>query len=280
MNMLNLSPEEILRKKEMDGGISYDTDPEEYPNPQFIEKNIYSEENPDFNYNEQQTDRIESGSQFNSFNENAYIDREEPAEKKSLGKSKLYESTISSENGWKNIPVETLPTQGIYYPYGTRISIRPAETKEIRHFSTIDEEDRLDIEEKISYVLERCLRIEFPNENGVSYKDLKQEDRFYLVISIRDLTFVRGENSIFLNPNKKCEKTPECPFDNGIELRTGCLDSDRIEDKIMSYYNSQTGSFIFNVKKTGKNVEMFIPSIGVTQAISSYVIEASRKKSL
>jgi hypothetical protein len=39
-------------------------------------------------------------------------------------------------------------------------------------------------------------------------------------MAIRDLTFVKGENSIILKPQKTCNQTPDCPFREGIELRT------------------------------------------------------------
>jgi hypothetical protein len=165
----------------------------------------------------------------------------------------------------------------MFYPDGTKMAIRAAEVKEIRHFSTIDEDDRLDLEEKLSYVLDRCLRIDFPGEGVVSYKDLKQEDRFFLIMAIRDLTFVKGENSILLKPKKTCRETIECPFANGIELRTGALSSYSLDDKILQYYNSETRSFVFTIKKTGKSIQMFIPSIGVSQNITSYIAEAARK---
>ena len=272
--MINLSPEEILKKREEQGGLVYDDPDANITGPDYTQEHAEGT-NPE---NLSDLEHVsQSFSEARGSSRSLNPDQESDiSTKTSFGKSQTHKQNTLSENGWKNIPVEVLPTRGQYYPYGTRISIRPAEVREIRHFSTIDDEDRLDIEEKLSYVLDRCLRMEFPNEGLISYKDLKQEDRFYLILSIRDLTFVKGENSIFLKTKKKCKETSECPFNNGIELRTGALDSYRIEDKIMKYYNSQTGSFIFNIKKTGKKVEMFIPSIGVTQEISSYVNQAYR----
>lgn len=267
MDMMNLSPEEILRKKEIEGGLSYD-DPDLVNNTEPVQPNqVDTQPIPEATVQPKIMDEQIMA------NSKQQVQEHQTA---SFGKSQMHAQSIASDNGWKNIPVEVLPTLGIYYPYGTRIAIRPAEVREIRHFSAIDDDDRLDIEEKLSYILDRCLRMEFPNEGIISYKDLKQEDRFFLIMAVRDLTFVKGENSILLKTKKKCKETPECPFNNGIELRTGALDSYRIEERIMKYYNTQTGSFVFTIKKTGKKVEMFIPSIGVTQSISSYIGEAAR----
>jgi hypothetical protein len=142
----------------------------------------------------------------------------------------------------------------------------------------IDEDDRLDIEEKLSYVLERCLRIDFPGEGVVSYRDLKQEDRFFLILAIRDLTFTRGENSILLKPKKKCKETKECSIGEGIELRTGVLSSYELDDRIINYYNQETKGFTFDIKRINKRIEMFVPSIGVNQKISEFITDCANRK--
>ncbi len=260
MNNSNLSPEEILRKKEEAGGLVYD-DP-------VITQEVQKETPPE-------TPK-QSAPQIQKIPDPSIP--KQPSQKPNFGKVETYSNTIASDNGWKNIPLEIIPSRGLFYPEGTRIAIRPAEVREIRHFSTIDEEDRLDIEEKLSYILDRCLRMDFPGEGVVSYKDLKQEDRFFLIMTIRDLTFVRGENSILLKTKKKCNETPDCPFNDGIELRTGVLSSYEIDKKILEYYNPNTRSFVFKLKKTGKEIEMFVPSIGISQSIYSYTIEAAKKR--
>jgi hypothetical protein len=257
--MNNLSPEEILREKELASGFVYDDPVEE--NPEILEEKvsrtlqdpIVEKQPPIIEHNQNPNPQVTS-----------------------IGKAQTVGPSFDS--GWKNVPVSILPSKGMFYPDGTRIAIRPAEVREIRHFSTIDEDDRLDIEEKLSYVLERCLRMDFPGEGVVSYLDIKQEDRFFLILAIRDLTFVRGENSIILKTKKKCKETPECPFNSGIELRTGVLGSYDIEERIMNYYDGESRSFIFDVKKISKVIEMTVPSIGVSNLINEFVIESSRKK--
>jgi len=259
INMDNISPEQILREKELASGFVYD-DP-------MMDQNEIGESSESINRTLQQPIVDESP----KISESVKTDNiETPIT--SMGKAQSVSPAFDS--GWKNVPVTILPSGGLFYPDGTRIAIRAAEVREIRHFSTIDEDDRLDIEEKLSYVLERCLRMDFPGEGVVSYLDIKQEDRFFLILAIRDLTFVKGENSIILKTNKKCKETPECPFNDGIELRTGVLGSYDIDPKVMSYYNSETRSFIFDVKKINKVIEMTVPSIGVSNKISEFVIKS------
>lgn len=273
-----LSPEEILRMKEIQGGIEYDDPISKEINreePQLEKASLESKiehieiESPIANEPVETSPVHEKKITMTGINEQV--------NKNSFGKAQSIPESPAFDSGWKNLPVSILPSKGIFYPEKTRIAIRAAEVREIRHFSTIDEDDQLDIEEKLSYILDRCFRMDFPGEGVVSYKDLKQEDRFFVIMAIRDLTFVRGENSIMLGITKKCKDTPQCPFGEGLELRTGVLNSYDIDRDIMKYYNPETRSFIFNMKKTGKSIEMTVPSIGVTQAISEFVRGEYRK---
>jgi hypothetical protein len=117
----------------------------------------------------------------------------------------------------------------------------------------------------------------FPNEGVVSHKDLKHEDRFFLIMAIRDLTFVQGENRIIITPESKCKDKNICPINNGIELRTGVLSSYDIDPRVMKYYSPSTRNFVFPVRKIGKEITMSVPSIGVMNSVSDFVFECDRR---
>jgi hypothetical protein len=261
MDPNNLSPEKILQEKEKLGGISFD-------------------------------DRIADLNPINPLEERAQREAEalaEQAREKTsiVAETKLaqqiksdqdqksnFENSIQkqfspSDLGWKNLPPVLLPSGGLFYPEGVQIAIRPAEVKEIRHYSTIDETDMLDIDSKLNLILERCCVVKFPQHGVVSYKEIKQEDRFFIIMTIRDLTFVRGENMVVLKPQTSCE-TSACPFEHGIELRTGVLSKYTIDDKLMSYYSKTDRKFVLHIQKLSKTVKMTVPSIGVVEAISTY----------
>ncbi len=273
MNNLDISPEEILKMREEQSGIVYDDPIEVEPTP-IASDTILKSESDVVDVNEQQPlEKPRPAMNLGNINDGKIKD--EPIT--SLGKAESYTNSPSFDVGWKNLPVELLPSKGMFYPSGAKIAIRAADVKEIRHFSAIDEDDRLDIEEKLGYVIDRCLRMDFPGEGVVSFKDLIQEDRFFAVMAIRDLTFISGENSIILMPKIKCDDKAECPFSRGMELRTGALRSYELDPKILKYYNNSTRSFTFEVKKIGKTIEMSVPTIGINRAISDFVIYCSSR---
>ena len=69
---------------------------------------------------------------------------------------------LGNEIGNKIINLEELPSAGMFYEPGTEISIRACRVEEIRHFSTIDETDIIDVDDKLNYIIERCCRIRVP----------------------------------------------------------------------------------------------------------------------
>lgn len=273
-----LSPEEILARKEMEGGILYDDPfiPETPINP--TPEDLKARQRPLYTpplFEEEYTAPAEE------IRQERIVPSATPAP--DLGRVETRrvpepEFSPGLDFGWKNLPLSVLPSRGFFYPEGTKIAIRSAEVREIRHFSTIDEDDLIDLDEKLNFILSKCSTMHFPNEGVVSYRDLKHEDRFFLVMAIRDLTFVQGENRIIITPESKCKDKNTCPINNGIELRTGVLSSYDIDPRVMKYYSPLTRNFVFQVRKIGKEITMTVPSIGVMNAVSEFVIECDRRK--
>ena len=274
--LAGLSPEEILARKEMEGGVQYDDPfiPElpviQTPTREDLEARQTPLYTPPHVLNPS-LEEIRSRSAAPLDSRPPDLGRIEPQ------RVPQPEFSPGLEFGWKNLPLSVLPSKGLFYPEGTKIAIRAAEVKEIRHFSSIDEEDLIDLNERLNFILSKCSMMHFPSEGVVSYKDLKQEDRFFLVMAIRDLTFIQGENRIIITPTTTCGKKESCPISNGIELRTGILSDYEIDSRVMKYYSPVSRNFVFPVRKIGKEIRMSVPSIGVMEAVSSFVIESERK---
>jgi hypothetical protein len=171
--------------------------------------------------------------------------------------------------GYHTIPTISLPSGGMFYPEGTEISIRSAKVTEVRHFSTIDETNVLDIDEKLNQILESCIRITSANKR-LSYKDILEEDRFYIILSIRDLTFPEPESNLKIDhTSKKGEK-------HEIEIKKEYFQYFKIPTELDKYYDSTRKSFMIETKSFG-TIEMAPPAIGVMQKITAYIKEKQQK---
>jgi len=186
----------------------------------------------------------------------------------SLGKAKSYngdddDSPLAAEIGWKNVPIEYLPSQGMFYPDGTQIAIRAATVSEIRHWSTIDENDLLGVDDLLTFIIEKCVRIKIPSK-ATSFKDLKEIDRFYLIFAVRDYTFKNGENKIFANiPDEEGQ-------DQKVEVTKDLIDYFNPDEKLLEYHSQDDKCFIFKLKN-GETFKVFFPSLGVMSFIKNYM---------
>ena len=205
------------------------------------------------------------------FNEEAkrLLDEKEgivPEPVKSLGKVKIHEehTTIIEDIGWIRIKPEALPSQGAFYATGTEITIRAASASEIRHWSTIDDDDLLSLDDALNRIVDKCCKVKFPRGMG-SFKDLKEIDRFYIVFAIREYTFKKGENN--LSVTFKCKKC-----DNQETLT--------ITKEMLSYYipapelqaRFSEAERCFHLKlSNGEEIRLYLPTLGIMSFIKGYI---------
>lgn len=183
----------------------------------------------------------------------------------SLGKAKQFtqveESPLAGDIGWKNIPIENLPSQGLFYQ-DPEITIRAASVSEIRHWSTIDENDALGIDDMLNFVIEKCCRIRIAGRPA-TYREMKEIDRFYLIFAIRDYTFKNGENKLYTTVEV------EDGSEQKVEITKDVLNYFNPDEKLMRYYNAEKKCYIFTMK-SGETIELHFPSLGVMSFIKTY----------
>lgn len=165
--------------------------------------------------------------------------------------------------GLISIPIDSLPTQGLFYPEGTRIYIRAASGAEIRHWSMTNEEELSEINDALDYIFERCVSISFPEGNPIAtWKDVAEIDRLYLILAVRDLTFKPGENELKISISEN----------EHIVVNKDNISFIKLDEKIMKYYNPDDRCFTFEVKNMNvKKLNFYLPSIGVTRWLQDYI---------
>jgi hypothetical protein len=213
-------------------------------------------------------DQIEKEAQMLVGNEPLQAKQPEVAKVTSLGtaeKFKVYDvdDPIASELGWKNVPIEYLPSQGLFYETGTQVAIRAATVAEIRHWSTIDENDLLGVDDMLNFIIEKCCKIKIPGR-AASFKDLKEIDRFYLIFAIRDYTFKNGENKLYVNV------TDNDGVGDRIEVTKDVIDYFNPDERMMKYFSHEEHCFKLEMRN-GEKFVMYFPTLGVMSFIKNYI---------
>lgn len=175
---------------------------------------------------------------------------------------------LGNQIGWIPLPVEDLPTRGLFYPEEVGLAIRSATGAEIRHWSTLQEEDLSALDDMLNYIIERCVTIKANNpESGVylSWKDIKEVDRFYLLLAIHELTFPNGENKLQVKISEKQK----------VDVKKDMVSYITLDPQLMKYYDEVERCFVLRIKG-GKVLRLDIPSVGVTQWLKGFIIRKQR----
>lgn len=170
--------------------------------------------------------------------------------------------------GWKPMPLELLPSGGRFYPDGTVVEIRSADVKEIRYYSTLDENDPISIEERMEKILSMSCRVRLAGGPG-SHKDLKSEDRFYVVFAIREITFINGEGKIMQTVTCDAKCSGDGSWSEKFELTKDAFEFYTIDERIMQKFDNATKSFVIDHPKVGR-LQLFVPSSGVSSEVVKY----------
>jgi hypothetical protein len=189
----------------------------------------------------------------------------------SLGKAQshqnLDELSAASESPWKLLDLRSLPSQGLFYPENAELLLRSAKTKEIRHWSTMDESDPLDVREKISFVLNACTKFKVKGTAlPLNFNDFLEIDKYHILFRIYELTFPNQENKLWANI--KCENT-QCNHINHTQVTSKNLKGFQYPEEVMKWYSEEERCFVINSEKLGETFRIYLPAIGMNQKFRS-----------
>ena len=98
--------------------------------------------------------------------------------KQGLGNVKVMRGDEDAPNadmmmGWHRIHTEDMPSGGRYYAEGLNVHIRAARAAEIRHWSTLNEQDLFDVDDKLNHIVQNCSKVQ-SDKRMMSWKDLSR----------------------------------------------------------------------------------------------------------
>jgi hypothetical protein len=187
----------------------------------------------------------------------------------SLGKSsdwqtKNQDSGAEFKMGWHQIPVSNFPSGGIFYPEDVKVQIRAATVKEIRQFSVVSDDDPFSIDEGMNHIMTSCVNVNIKGKIS-NFKDILEEDRIFVVLAARELTFKEGENKMEIP--YECN---DCGHEGKMEFANENLRPAKVKDEIMKYFDYDEKTFHVKTKSSGV-LNLRPPSIGVMRVITDWI---------
>mgnify|MGYP003636221422 CR=1 FL=1 len=177
--------------------------------------------------------------------------------------------------GFTKLDLNSFPSKGKFYRDDFELHIRPAKVAEVRAFSTIDENNLMEVDEGLNNLVISCTKVTYGSQRG-SYRDILEEDRIYLILSIRELTFKSGEHTLMMPVSSRSCKSSTCNAQDSVELRTNNLQFNSVVEKFEKYYDAGERCYSIATKNYGV-IHMAPPTIGVMRAITDYIRDKEEK---
>jgi len=218
--------------------------------------------------------------QDRKFRKNQEAPQPEPkAVQPNLGRAitPMLESTISGSNDshWKNVPLENLPSRGMFYPDGTEITIRSASVSEIRQWSTMDENDRLDVDDTLNFIIEKCCRVKIRGGRAwLTWRDISELDRLALIFLIQEITFPDDQNAIFVKFTCPGPCVDQEKWTDELRVKSPMLSFIEFPDEVMRYYSPQYKCFEIESQKLNETFYIYMPTIGAVEKLRARITQA------
>jgi hypothetical protein len=191
--------------------------------------------------------------------------------------SQVDASSVSgaNDNFWKNLPLENLPSRGMFYPDGAELTFRSASAAEIRHWSTMDESDILDIDDKLNFIIEKCTRFKLNGgHTWLSWRDILEVDRLFIIFLIHEITFTDGQNELFVKVECNSGSCAEDEkYSDEIKVRSSMLQLFKIPDELLEWYSPQYRCFEVVSGKLNETFYLYAPTLGTVERLRKRISE-------
>lgn len=174
-------------------------------------------------------------------------------------------------DGWMTVDRALFGERNRYYPSDWEFRIRPATVEAIRNWSTIDDENPNSVDTVFNEIIKSCLSIVTPR-GPIPALNLRSWDRFFMILLIREYTFIDGE--------KKVEFTEECPTcENPItfNLTSQSLMYELPDPEIMKYFSEEDQTWLIDPREYDVDwpeaITLYLPTLEKEQNIKQWIFQ-------
>lgn len=165
---------------------------------------------------------------------------------------------------WINLPLKSLPYNK-FYQTGTEIYMKALTTKEKQAFAVVNEDNPLDVSNKLNEVFQSCLRVDMPDGTRGTYRDLMFGDQYTISLILAKLSAKNG---------RKFEQKVKSK--SGEEVSIEMIPSNFVykeEDELEEFFNKETK--VYNIKNpsNGDVIKLAPPTIGIVEDLHKYLFK-------
>lgn len=155
---------------------------------------------------------------------------------------------IDPISGWIDIKRDEIPYEGKLYEQSYRFQVKPVNTDTIKYFSSMDENNALSVNDALTYVINKHVRILDGNKLIDVLDTIYEHDRFFFVMLVHTYT---GSTTALKFPTN-CKVDGTCNHKQDAIISPYNLQVKPLEEKAWSYLNPELGKFVIETKTLGR----------------------------
>lgn len=204
-----------------------------------------------------------------------FVDRD--ADQKMINEKKLSRigekigQNAEFREGWIDVDKRLLGKRAVFYPEDWNFRIRPATVEAIRNWSNIDDENPNSVDDVFNEILKSCLAIVGPGGQPIPWGNIRNWDRFFFLLLIREYSMRTGEKKI-----KYTDYCPECDNEIEFELTSQSLMYDFPDEEVMKYYDQEQGCWYIDPAEFDiegeQPIQLYLPTLEKDAAIKQWLI--------
>lgn len=182
----------------------------------------------------------------------------------------------SIRNGWIPVDRELFGVRSQFYPKDWEFRIKPATVEAIKNWSSINEENLAVTNSVFNEIIKSCVSITTPAGNIPAFR-LNSWDRFFMILLVREHTFVNGEQAI--RYEEECDM---CGTPLVYTLESKDLFYEFPDDDIVDrHWNADERCWVINpadydVEGYG-TVKLYVPTLEKDEAILSWAYQQAQQ---
>jgi len=160
----------------------------------------------------------------------------------------------------RNVDIQLLPSQGLFYKNDLKITVIPASKSDIIDYEKNYVRDDVAV---VIYYIKKIVQRNIILSKGYKYEDIKSIDVIFLFLEIVSLTKGKPINLIYFDKNKDKEEKIEFGSKNFNYFQLG---------ELIKYYDYEERCFVVSGYK------YTLPSIGVENCLTNFLIIKSAEE--
>jgi hypothetical protein len=139
----------------------------------------------------------------------------------------------------------------------------------------MDENDRLNVDDTLNFVIEKCARIKVKGgRSWMTWRDISELDRLALIFIIYEITFSGNQNSLYVRFTCPGPCADERSWTDEVKISSPMLSFIKFPDDVMQFYNPQYKCFVVESSKLNETFYLYMPTIGTVEKLRARIAQA------